>query len=167
MNLERKNSKKILEELTFYFPLIRHGPYRKRRLQKFFIASGTSFRSCYLATIRGYTDRPTDTPATIPVLLTVFFAAGTCLPSRCVAIEVYTLPSLCLATTYRHTNWLEGFVKYAVEMGSGNMHRWKNWEMMFSMKSVCQLHDLTIELLVEVFSVRSVSICYKQEKSRI
>jgi hypothetical protein len=49
---------KFWEELIAYFPLI-HGPQRKRRLQQFFAAAGTSLPSCYLATMRGYTDRPT------------------------------------------------------------------------------------------------------------
>jgi hypothetical protein len=35
--------------------------HRKRRLQQFFVAAGTSLPSCYVATIKGYTDRPTDT----------------------------------------------------------------------------------------------------------
>jgi hypothetical protein len=36
---------------------------------------------------------------------------------------VMFLPNRCLATigeyTYKHTDWREGFMKYAVEMGSG------------------------------------------------
>jgi hypothetical protein len=36
-------------------------PYRKQRLQQFFFATGTSLPSCYLASIRRYTDRSTDT----------------------------------------------------------------------------------------------------------
>jgi hypothetical protein len=55
-------NKKFWEELIAYFPLTRHGPQRKRSLQNVFIASGTSLLSCYLATIRGYTKRPTDSP---------------------------------------------------------------------------------------------------------
>jgi hypothetical protein len=35
--------------------------HRKRRLQQFFVAAGTSLPSCYLGTIGEYTDRPTDT----------------------------------------------------------------------------------------------------------
>jgi hypothetical protein len=54
------NCKKFKEVLIAYFPLIRHGPHRKRRLQQFFIAVGKSLPSFYLATIGGYTDRPTD-----------------------------------------------------------------------------------------------------------
>jgi hypothetical protein len=49
------------QELIACFALIRHGPHRKRRFQKFFVAAGTSLQSCYLAMIGGYTDRPTDT----------------------------------------------------------------------------------------------------------
>jgi hypothetical protein len=56
------SSKKFWEELIAYFPLIRHGPHRKRRLQQFFVAAGTSLPSCYLATIDGYVYTPTDSP---------------------------------------------------------------------------------------------------------
>jgi hypothetical protein len=45
-----------------YFPLILHGPHRKRRLQQFFVAAGTTLPSCFPAAIGGYTDRPTDSP---------------------------------------------------------------------------------------------------------
>jgi hypothetical protein len=56
------NNKKFRAELIAYFHLILHGPHRKRRLQRFFFDAGTSLPSCYLATIGGYTDRPTDSP---------------------------------------------------------------------------------------------------------
>jgi hypothetical protein len=46
-------NKKFWEELIAYFPFIRHGANIKRRLQKFFIAAGTSLPSCYLATKGG------------------------------------------------------------------------------------------------------------------
>jgi hypothetical protein len=45
--------KKFWEELTTYFPLIRHGPYRKRRFQRIFVAAGTCLPSRCLATIGG------------------------------------------------------------------------------------------------------------------
>jgi hypothetical protein len=48
------------EELITYFPLIRHGPQRKQYLQQFFIPTGTCLPSHCLATLRRYTDRPTD-----------------------------------------------------------------------------------------------------------
>jgi hypothetical protein len=57
-----KINKKFWEELIAYFPLIRHGQHRKRRLQQFVVATETSLLSCYLAMILGYTDRPTDSP---------------------------------------------------------------------------------------------------------
>jgi hypothetical protein len=39
-----------------------------------------------------------------------------------------------------------------------NTHQWTNWEVVFSMQSVQQVHDTTIEeLLGEVFSVWSMS----------
>jgi hypothetical protein len=52
-------NKGFLEELIAYFPLIRHGRHRKRCPQQFFVAAGTCFPSCCLATIQGYTDRST------------------------------------------------------------------------------------------------------------
>jgi hypothetical protein len=45
-----------------YFPLTRHWPHRKRRLQQIFVAVGTCLPSHCLTTIVGYTDRPTDSP---------------------------------------------------------------------------------------------------------
>lgn len=39
------------EEVIAYFPLIQYGPHRKRCLQQFFVAVGTSLTSCYLATV--------------------------------------------------------------------------------------------------------------------
>jgi hypothetical protein len=76
-------NKKFWETLIVRFPLIRHGPHRKRRVQEFFIVS------C------------------------VFVAAVTFSPSRCLATNE--------GQTYRHTDWWEGFMKNAVEMGSGAM----------------------------------------------
>jgi uncharacterized membrane protein len=47
-------------------------------------------------------------------------------------------------------------------------HQWTNWEAVFSTWSMRQLRVATIEeLLGEVFSVRSVLRCYKQDKSII
>jgi hypothetical protein len=83
--------------LVFY----RHGPHRKRRLQQFFVAAGTSLPTCcYLVTIKGYTDWPTDMCPTIILLLRVLVATETCLSSRCVAVEgsiqsTESLPSKC------------------------------------------------------------------------
>jgi hypothetical protein len=70
-------NKKFWEELITYFPLIRHGPQRKRRLQQFFVVSRTSLPSCYLATI-GDTQTNRHTPSIILLLLRVFIATGTC-----------------------------------------------------------------------------------------
>jgi hypothetical protein len=43
----------------------------------------------------------------------------------CIRCRGNVLPNRCLATigiyTYRHTDWWEGFAKYAVEMGSDAM----------------------------------------------
>jgi hypothetical protein len=42
---------KFWEELIAYFPFIRHGLHRKRLVQQFFVAAGTSLPSRCLATI--------------------------------------------------------------------------------------------------------------------
>jgi hypothetical protein len=103
-------SKKFWEELIAYFPLIRHGPYRKRRLQQFFVPAGTSLPSCYLATIGRYTHRHTDSsmirhgPHTkrrvqyFFLFQRAFVAAVTRLLSRCLAPKVeinFTEPLPC------------------------------------------------------------------------
>jgi hypothetical protein len=44
-------------ELISCFPLIRHGPHRKRSLQQLFVAVGTCLLTHCLAMIRGYTYR--------------------------------------------------------------------------------------------------------------
>jgi hypothetical protein len=43
---QKKNST-FWEELIAYFPLIQHGPHRKRRLQQFFVAAGMYVPTCY------------------------------------------------------------------------------------------------------------------------
>jgi hypothetical protein len=53
----------------------------------------------------------------------IFVTAGTCLPSRGLAIKggihfTEPLPSNDKRITHTHTNCREGFKKYAVEMGS-------------------------------------------------
>jgi hypothetical protein len=48
-----KQNKKFWEELMAYFPLIQHGPHRKRHLQQFLFPAGTCLPSRCLATIRG------------------------------------------------------------------------------------------------------------------
>jgi hypothetical protein len=62
IRVDGRVSKKFWKELITYFPLKRHGLYRKRRLQQFFVAAETSLPSFYLVRIWGYTDRPTDSP---------------------------------------------------------------------------------------------------------
>jgi hypothetical protein len=49
--------KRFSEEIITYFPLIRHWPHRKRRIEKFFAAVGTSLPRCNLSMIRGCTDK--------------------------------------------------------------------------------------------------------------
>jgi hypothetical protein len=49
-----------------------------------------------------------------------------------------------------------------------NTQNWNNWEVFSSALSMQQLRPATIkELLGELFSVRSVSRCYKQDKSSL
>jgi hypothetical protein len=52
-------NKNFWEELIAYFSLIWHRQHRKRHLQNFFIAVGTSLQNSYLETIEGYTDSQT------------------------------------------------------------------------------------------------------------
>jgi hypothetical protein len=103
------NDKKFREELIVYFPLLRDGQPRKRRLQQFFVAAGMSLANCYLATI-GYTDRPTNA---ILLLLRVFIAAGTSLPSRCLTTKggihfTELLPSKTIAGLHTQKHRLMG-----------------------------------------------------------
>jgi hypothetical protein len=118
------NNKKFYEE-RIAFPLIRHRPHRKRRLQKLLVLWGICSRSRCLATtwrIHRQTHRlsfdatrnaqKTTCPTILP-LLRVFFSAGTCLSIRCLATEE--------GYTYGHTDGWQGFIKYSVEMGSGAM----------------------------------------------
>jgi hypothetical protein len=67
-------NKKFWKELIAYFPLVRQGTHRKRRLQQPFVAAGTSLSSYYLVTTGGYIDR-----STVQLLLCVF------VPCRCLA----------------------------------------------------------------------------------
>jgi hypothetical protein len=76
----------------------RHGSHRKRRLQQFFVAAGTSLPSCYLATIRGYTDTHDQQ---------LFYCCVYSLPRQRLhrvvtqqRKEGYTLPNRCLATIW-------------------------------------------------------------------
>jgi hypothetical protein len=70
---------------------------------------------------------------TILLLLHVFLAIGAYLPSCCVAAKgrihvTEPFPSHGKGDThYRHTDWWEGFMKYAVEMGSGAMILSRAW----------------------------------------
>jgi hypothetical protein len=82
----RNKNRKFWETLISYFPVIRHGSHRKRHLQHFFVAAGTSLLSCYLTTIEGYIDSPRDTSANNSCILEcVFVVAVTFLLSRRVA----------------------------------------------------------------------------------
>jgi hypothetical protein len=76
--------------------------YRKRRLQQFFFAAGTSLPSCYVATIKGHKDTPSDSPLTrhepqrkwriqqFFYFCVLFVVAGTCLPRRWLATLGWT-----------------------------------------------------------------------------
>jgi hypothetical protein len=52
------SNENFCEELIVYFPLLRHGPHRKRWLQQYFVAAGTCLPNSRLTTIGGYTDSP-------------------------------------------------------------------------------------------------------------
>jgi hypothetical protein len=93
--------------------------YWKRLLEQFFFASGLCLLSRCLATMRGNTDRPTDSPSIQQRryrkrrLRQFFVSAGMfLLSSFLVTIRCYT---------YRHTDWWKGYTKYAVKMGSDGM----------------------------------------------
>jgi hypothetical protein len=82
---------KFWEELIAYFPLT-HGPHRKRRLQKIFVAARTCLpRETNPQTLLWYdTDRmENDASNNPPVVAHVFVAAVTFLPSRCLATYTY------------------------------------------------------------------------------
>jgi hypothetical protein len=78
--------------------VILHGPHRKQRLQQSLAATKKSLRSCYLALakiekyigpltfllIKIWTVKEMTRP-TVPLLLRVFVAAGTCSPTLCLA----------------------------------------------------------------------------------
>jgi hypothetical protein len=48
-----------------------------------------------------------------------------------------------------------------------NKHQSTNWEEVFSIRSVRQLRDTTMELLEALLSMQSVPRRYKQDKSRV
>jgi hypothetical protein len=95
--------KKFLEEIIAYFPLIRHGPHRKRRLQQFFVAAGTRLPSHCRLTIGGYTDRPTYSSLTLHRPhrndVSKIFSAVACIRSRG---NLFT--NRCLTTIGRDTH---------------------------------------------------------------
>jgi hypothetical protein len=117
-------TKTSCEVLVAYFPLIRHEPHRKRRLQQFFVAAGMSLPSSFLATIERYIDPQThvsSNSSTVTCIRCLGTAFAEPLPSN---ERRDTLPGLCLVTIGRihiHTGWWEWFMKYAAEKGSGAM----------------------------------------------
>jgi hypothetical protein len=48
-----------------------------------------------------------------------------------------------------------------------NSHQFTAWEPVLSTRSVRQLRDAPVELFEAEFSLRSVPMCYKQDKSRV
>lgn len=84
-------NKKFWEGPIAYSPLIQHRPHRKQHPQQFLVAAGTLLPSFYLVTLGGYTVTPTGSALTCHgpyrkgrlLLLHVFVAMGTCLPSHC------------------------------------------------------------------------------------
>jgi hypothetical protein len=118
--MKYNRNKKFWEELIVY--LLRHGPHRKLSLQQFIFSAGMCLPSHCLATIEGCTYRSTDSSLIRHGLHRKQRVQKLCccLCIRCRG-NVF-LPKLFLARkrgyTYRHTDWWEGFMKYAVEMGS-------------------------------------------------
>jgi hypothetical protein len=76
----------VLGRMLAYFPTIRHAPHRKRRLQQFFLCRGNVFTELLPSNDRGiHRQTHRHSRPTILLLFRVFVAAGTCLPSRCLA----------------------------------------------------------------------------------
>jgi hypothetical protein len=85
------SNKKFWEELIAYFPLIGYGPQKMTR----------------------------------PTILLLLQSNSSSIVAFVFVAVVMFLPSPCLARiggyTYRHTDQWEGFMKYAIEVGSGAM----------------------------------------------
>jgi hypothetical protein len=112
-----EENKNVWEELIAYFPLILHGPYRKGHLQQFFVATGASLTSFYVAMIGGHTVRPTYSPLIRHrpyrrQRVQQLFNCWVCsLPRE----RVYGAVALERYEGIYTDRW-EGFIKYAFEM---------------------------------------------------
>jgi hypothetical protein len=97
--------------------------HRKRRLQQFFVAAGTCLLGCYLETITGYVDPQTRTSNIYSIVTCIRWRGNVfteLLPSserRNVIYWAFALPNNDKGLP--HTDWREGYMKHAVEMGSG------------------------------------------------
>jgi hypothetical protein len=123
-------NKKFCDELITCFPLIHHGLHRKRCHQQFFIAAGTCLRSSCLAVIVGDTDSPLvrHGPYRKWRAQQFFYCCVYSLPWERVhqALQRWqggreSPPPHTRAQRERERDWQEGFMKYAVGMGSGAM----------------------------------------------
>jgi hypothetical protein len=98
-------NKKFSEELIAYFLFIRYGAHRKRRLQKFFVATGKCLPNHCLATAGGYTNRPIDSPLTWhrPYKNDSSSNYSILAPIYCREnVSTEPLPRNCKGYTYRH-----------------------------------------------------------------
>jgi hypothetical protein len=108
--------------------LIRNGLHRKRRLFQFFVAAGMYLPSHCLAAVGRSTDSPLirNGPRRKRRGQQFFcvsckhVAAGTFLPSRCL-VPLRGLQITATAPPRHRRFWGGGFMKYAIEMGSGAM----------------------------------------------
>jgi hypothetical protein len=103
-----------------YFPLTRHGPHRKRRLQQFLFVAGTYLPGRCLATIGDtqtdpqtllwyHTDRIENDAYNNSIVACVFVAA----------VKFFTKP--LPSNIYMTHRLMGGIFKYTVQMGSGVM----------------------------------------------
>jgi hypothetical protein len=92
-----------------------HGPQRKQHLQQFFVAAGTFLPSCFLAMIVGYTGRPTGSSLGGHRPQKFFYCCMQPSPRE----RVYR--AVAWQRQEGYTDRWEGFMQYAIEMGSEAM----------------------------------------------
>jgi hypothetical protein len=106
-------------KLIAYFPFIRHGPHRKRCLHQFLVTAGMCLQSrclapniqtCQQSLLLYDMDRKENEASTILLLLRVFVATRTFLPTRCLAT---------IEAIYMHIDWLGGGEIFEVRRWDG------------------------------------------------
>jgi hypothetical protein len=111
LHSEKQKLQEILGRSNRLFPFIWSWLHSNDASNRFFLDAGESLSRCYLAAIRGHTDRSTVTR------VQQFFYCCVCIHCRG-NIFAEPLPSNERRDTYRDTDWWDGFVRDAVEMGS-------------------------------------------------